>query len=234
MRTAEESDTIRVLLTGFGPFPRVAVNASTRLAAELAALAPTRWPGAHLHVASLPTEWSRGLADLDRLWSDHAPHLALHFGVSERAEGLVIERTAHNACGVEMDACGACADADVLQADGPPQLTARHDLAPLHARLAHARIPSCISDDPGRYLCNAVYFHSLARAAAAATTPAPAALFIHIPACLAVDAEGRAALDCPLDWPAAVDGAALILDHLLEPLSTSQRTAPRTTPASIG
>lgn len=225
MRTGTDSEKIRVLLTGFGPFPRVAHNASSRLVDHLARLAPERWPDAHVHAATLPTEWTRGLADLEAHWSTHAPHVALHFGVSERATGLVIERTAYNACGIESDACGACADADVLLVGGPPHVIARHDLDALAARLNQAAIPSCISADPGRYLCNAVYFHSLQHVTSA-RHPAHA-LFVHIPAGLSIDANGCTAPDCPLDWQMTCDGAALVLDHMLAFARQQLRPNPR-------
>lgn len=201
-----------VLLTGFGPFPGIPVNASALLVEMLARMATTRWLDADIHAATLPTEWRRGIDKLDTLWSRHAPDIALHFGVADRNTGFDLERTAWNACCATEDACGETAD--VLH-HGGDTLDTRSTTLPLDAIagvLDGADIPNCISSDAGRYLCNAVYYRSLN--IAEATQDAALAGFIHIPSSLV--GSGPQGLTpspaCPLDWSTARTGAALIID----------------------
>ncbi len=45
----------------------------------------------------LPTEWGLAPEHLEALYGRERPRVALHFGVSQRAQGLVIETVAQNA-----------------------------------------------------------------------------------------------------------------------------------------
>lgn len=203
-----------MLVTGFGPFPGVTHNASSLLAAAIADAAEKMWPGVRVKGATLPTEWRRGLELLDTINRDFDPDVALHFGVSERARGLTLERSAYNVCSTDADASGACALLPVLVASGPDELATGIDADQLLQKLTTAGIPSCMSDDPGRYLCNAIYFTSLQRTRA--RERAALSLFVHIPAQLCVDASGQMAASCPIDWGDAQRGGMLIAEHALE------------------
>ena len=77
-----------VLITGFGPFPGVPVNATMRLVPELAQAAARRFAGVRIATAVLATEWAAAPRRLDQLLAEIAPDLVLHFGVSSRARGL--------------------------------------------------------------------------------------------------------------------------------------------------
>lgn len=158
-----------ILLTGFGPFPGVAVNASARLAALLAKRARRRWHGAHVACATLPTEWVRGPARLGALWRMHVPDVALHFGVTARAQGFEIERTGRNQCLDAEDACGQRPAAAHHLHDGPASFASTLPLDAIVEQLKAAGIPCCISEDAGSYLCNAILYRSLLHAATAAS-----------------------------------------------------------------
>lgn len=84
------------LLTGFGPFPGAPRNASSLLIEALAKLAARRLPGFAVRAETLPTEWQAGPARLSALLDDLRPAVALHFGVSHRARGFVVETRARN------------------------------------------------------------------------------------------------------------------------------------------
>lgn len=202
-----------ILLTGFGPFPGVAVNASARLAALLAKRARRRWPRAHVACATLPTEWVRGPERLAALWRRHEPDIALHFGVTARARGLEIERTGRNQCLDAEDACGQRPAASYNVDDGSESCTSTLPLDTIVAHLQAAGIPGCISDDAGSYLCNAILYRSLHQSRGSSRIG-----FIHIPSCLVgAGADGLSPLaDCPLDWDQALDGAMIALKTTLE------------------
>lgn len=212
-RTASRHGTPSILLTGFGPFPGIEVNASARLAGLLARRARRRWPHARVTSAILPTEWRRGPDRLAVLWRDVSPDVVLHFGVSSKAVGLDIEIVGRNLCADHDDACGERPSSPRHAEDGPATCASTLPAREIVAALAARGIPGCISDDAGTYLCNAILYRSLRHAASppttpnTATTPPPArrhlgagppprkspcletraaALvgFIHIPACL--------------------------------------------------
>lgn len=168
------------LITGFGPFPGVPLNATGVLVPRLARAARRRFPDWRIATAILPTEWQAAPAELARHHARARPIWAVHFGVSREARGFVIETTGRNVCRDALDAAGAHAGARCLVDDGPPVRAASLPLDAIRARLERRGLPAVTSDDAGGYLCNAILYHSLGHAEAA-RLPARSG-FIHVPA----------------------------------------------------
>lgn len=171
-RTAQRRDAagtgVPVLVTGFGPFPGVPVNPSEAIVAALG-----RVPGARLTRRRLTTTWD-GLPTLDGLLA--GVRIGVHVGVAPRARRLRIETVAVDARQPAPDVAGR------LPAPSPTSGAVRRGravAAPLVAAARAAGVPAGISGDAGRYLCNALYFRSLA---AATTAVRPhLAVFVHVP-----------------------------------------------------
>jgi pyroglutamyl-peptidase len=197
----------RVLITGFGPYPGVPVNASMVLSAELAARVPRLFPGVDLTTEVIATEWLAAPQRLDRLLAESRPDVALHFGVSPRARGFELELRARNACSAVPDASGALPPDDKCDAHGAEHLPVSVPVRHIAQRLRRIGIPAFLSRDAGAYLCNAALYHSLHLARAA---PRRRVGFIHIPAALAPGGLCRPG-PCPLGWDAAILGALEIL-----------------------
>src|SRR6478736_10327373 len=96
-----------VLITGFGPFPGATENSSAWLVETLAASHPSSRLNCTLHAEVLPTEWAEVATLGPRLFNQHRPRVILHLGVSKRARGFRIERTARNVIDLKEDARGA-------------------------------------------------------------------------------------------------------------------------------
>jgi pyroglutamyl-peptidase len=173
---AEKRST--VLLTGFGPFPGVRVNASADLVRKLARLARPTFPDFRFVSAVLPTEWRRGPLKITALHRQHKPLLALHFGVASDTEGVRLERRAKNACRSSTDAAGQLPLALTLCEGGPEERRVTIDLSAISKELQRRGVSTSISDDAGGYLCNAVLYQSLASAERQGATVG----FVHIPA----------------------------------------------------
>src|SRR5512147_2551560 len=96
---------VRVLITGFGPFPGASVNPSAWLAETL----PARLSGldGELHAHVLPTEWEAVAVLTEHIHDKLQPHVMIHFGLSQSAKGFRIERSAHNRASPRADASGA-------------------------------------------------------------------------------------------------------------------------------
>jgi pyroglutamyl-peptidase len=202
---------LRLAITGFGPFPGVPFNASERLIAELAATPLRMAPAPVLSAASLPTDWHQALPLLRRLIGEMRPHVLVHFGVSARAQGFVIETRAVNQTSRRMDVSGALAGARCVRGSARAALSANLPAGRIIRRLRLEGIPATVSSDAGRYLCNAVLFESLMLAEAAAGTPLVG--FIHIPAL--PRPEESAALPNGFGWDELRRGSAVILDTML-------------------
>jgi pyroglutamyl-peptidase len=123
---------------------------------------------------TLPTSWRRLEESRNMLLSRHEPDMALHLGYSSEARGAVIERRAFNQGCEHEDADGQAGDCGPLLADGAEELTSPFHAEPIREALRAEGLAASISDDPGRYLCNRLYYLSLA-----ASLPA---LFVHMPA----------------------------------------------------
>jgi pyroglutamyl-peptidase len=170
-----------VLMTGFGPFPGVPVNATMRLVPEVAQAAARQFAGARIAVEVLATEWAAAPRRLDQLLAEIAPDLVLHFGVSSRARGLEIESRARNACVPSPDAAGALPPGATVRDGGPAVMAASLPVQHIVTRLRRLGIPAFVSRDAGAYLCNATLYHSLG---CARNAPGRRVGFIHIPATL--------------------------------------------------
>jgi len=199
-----------VLITGFGPFPGVPVNATMRLLPELAQWAPRLFPGVGFSTAVLATEWLAAPLELDRLLLATKPDLVLHFGVSQRARGFEIELRARNASSALPDACGALPADRNFHHHGAEHLATSLPVRHIVTRLRRRSIPAFLSRDAGAYLCNATLYHSLLRAGSA---PGRRVGFIHIPAALARSGhEKRARVGaCPLSWEQAIAGGLEVI-----------------------
>src|SRR6516165_7790720 len=92
---------IRLLVTGFGPFPGVEHNASASLADAVGDAAPL--PGIKVFAKVIPAIWTAALGSVGEAIGAHEPDAILHFGVAKRARGFEIERRASNLCGAKPD-----------------------------------------------------------------------------------------------------------------------------------
>ena len=223
--TVRNSGRSTVLITGFGPFPGVPVNATMRLVPMLAEAARRAFPDVVFVTRLLDTEWETAPAHALAAMQAIAPDLVLHFGVSGRARGFEIETRARNACQYSADAAGRFPAAPHL---AHPATDALRATLPVHAIVARLRahgISAFASRDAGAYLCNTVLWRSLE---AMRATPSPPRIgFVHIPASLerpGVPSRGRTGA-CPLTWAQALRGGLEIIAGGLgrqTPLSITQ------------
>jgi pyroglutamyl-peptidase len=210
----------RIVLTGFGPFPAVADNATARLVPTVAKAARALFPGYAIVSEVLPTEWQRAPERLRSLAQSGDVALMLHFGVAESADGFRLERIAHNVQAARKDAAGELPAAACVLEQYSGKLSATFPAERIAERLNSLGLPCTTSDNAGSYLCNALLFHSLATAR---ELPAPyLAGFVHIPEGLIGHGLGGRGHrpDCPLDWRMAVTGSleivAVCLDEIAE------------------
>lgn len=160
---------MRVLLTGFGPFPGVELNPTAAVVHALAAEpAP---PGLQWAAEVLPVSWQHGEKALRDALTTHRPAIALHLGVATSADRLRVERCAVAAAPPRPDALGA------LPERPPPAARVGFDVAALAAALCDGGLPAEASDDAGAYLCNAVLGWSLVRS----VDFGHRAAFLHVP-----------------------------------------------------
>jgi pyroglutamyl-peptidase len=194
----------RILLTGFGPFPGVRENATSKLVPEIAARAEQLNWNVQVAFDVLPVGWRDGPDRARQLIEQFDPAVVLHFGVSEAASGFVIETRAENICKPRPDAAGELPRLELLDLEGAADKACTIPCAAIVSRLRENGLPAELSEDAGGYLCNAVLLDTLARA-----RPGLRAGFIHVPTCLAADSR-------PMTMADAVRGGLQIVHACLD------------------
>ena len=232
---------IRLLLTGFGPFPGMPVNASAELVDALAQRLAATHTATELRIAILPTEWKAGPAALQRAIAAFMPDVALHFGVASEVTGFRLETMAENARNRLPDACGHVPRRRQISTDAPAHLLATFPVEGIRARLAAMGLPVELSTDAGQYLCNAALFRSLSLTRRG--RGARLSGFVHIPSALGslgdasattlgsgsglapVAASVAASSLQSLDWSCAVAGGLAIVETCLAHAQSSADVA---------
>ena len=194
----------RVLLTGFGAFPGVAHNVSGDVVIALAKEARQVFPDIDIHTAVLPTEWQVAPDQSLALQNSMQPDIVLHFGVAHGATGFRIESCAMNACRLAPDAANLLPASAHLSAAGAPFQRTTIPVDVVVARLTASGLPVSVSDDAGAYLCNSVFYQSLAHVKGL-NTPRQVG-FIHLPVTLSGP---------PLTFCQAIAGSLEILTSCL-------------------
>ena len=216
-----------LLLTGFGPFPRVPANATTLLVPRIADAASKTFAGISIICEIVPTEWVAGLARVEKLYAAHRPAVAIHFGVSGRATGFAVEARARNCCAASPDAAACLPQSDRIAPDAPEFLPSTLPATLIVERLRRRGIPAQLSRDAGNYLCNALMYRTL-DFARGKDWPARNG-FVHLPTSL-VDPrnpERGPLASSPLSWPQVIDGGLEIIAASLG----RQRSRPQVSPS---
>ncbi len=165
---------MRVLITGFGPFPGAPFNPSAALAKALARRRRPALSGIECVVHAFATTYASVDCDLPKLFAQK-PDIVLMFGVAGRRRQLCFETRARNAVSLLFpDASGHRPSHGVIKLRGPAVLTGN---APIACLAGAAGTKARISRDAGNYLCNYVYWRALEQVRGAR----PLVQFVHIP-----------------------------------------------------
>jgi pyroglutamyl-peptidase len=203
-----------VLLTGFGPFPKVPDNASSLLVPALATAAQAQFPDVHFRAEILPTEWGLAPTRLDELMVACSPIVVLQFGVSPRAKGFVLETRARNQRDIAAaDAIGCQPQAAEIVAGGPDILHSALPVVALVTRLRAMGLPAVRSHNAGKYLCNALLYQGLCQSTAIDAPPNRQRVvgFIHLPTDLPNEPTGK----YKLTFQGALSGGLAIINTCL-------------------
>jgi pyroglutamyl-peptidase len=164
--------TKRLLITGFGPFPKVPVNPTERLAQTLVeSLSST--PDLDVACRILPTTWAM-LDAFDGMLDETRPDAILAFGVARKRRVVTPERFGRNRrTTARKDAAGVLAETGPLMLNGPEQIVSKVDVKAVAAAMRGAGCAARVSLSAGAYLCNALTYRLY-------RLPQPS-LFVHIP-----------------------------------------------------
>jgi pyroglutamyl-peptidase len=168
---------MRVLIAGFGPFPGAPVNPSAVLAEKLARRRRPALAGLIRSMHVFATRYASVDHDLPKLFTER-PDIVLIFGLAGPRRHVCIETRARNAMSLFPDASGCRPQRAVINAGGPSARIGHAPFARLLGATRPSAVPTRLSRDAGRYLCNYVYWRALERARGGR----PLVQFVHIPA----------------------------------------------------
>jgi pyroglutamyl-peptidase len=170
---------LRILITGFGPFPGAPHNPTMPLVARLLRLRRPAFSEVEFSGHIFPVTYKAVDRELPQLLAKHRPHALLMFGLASRTSYVRIETRARNAVTMlwpDADHTsirkGAIADSADAKMFGP------HTAKLLRAALATG-LDARASRDAGSYLCNYLSWRAI-EATCADDGPRLAA-FVHVP-----------------------------------------------------
>lgn len=152
---------LRILVTGFSPFPGAPVNPSEELVRLFQQREPRFGEDIELDALLLKTSYAAVGETLASIGETQPPDIALHFGLARSAKGFRLERVARNVVScASPDAVGylpgdstICVGAEAIESTLP--------LADIHRALTERNIPVEYSDSAGDYVCNFTFYSAL-------------------------------------------------------------------------
>ena len=201
-------DRLRILMTGFGPFPGAPFNPTMKLVERLMQLRRPAFDDVDLSSHIFHVTYATVDRELPQLLKKHRPHALLMFGLADRTSFLRVETRARNAVTtIFPDADGTRVGKGSIAADADAMMFGQHTAKLLRVALSTG-IDARASRDAGAYLCN--YLSWRAIEATQQDKGPQLAAFIHIPL-LAHDGAARAPGGVTLE--ALVDaGEAMLLE----------------------
>ena len=182
------SDRLRILITGFGPFPGAPWNPTQPLVARLTKLRRPAFGDVDLSSHIFPVTYKAVDRELPALLAKVRPQALLMFGLASRTAHVRIETRARNA----VTTLWPDADHARIRKGSIAGGTDAMMLGPHTAKLLRAAratgLDARASRDAGSYLCNYLSWRAL-EATASDSSPRLAA-FVHVPP-LARGAESR-------------------------------------------
>jgi pyroglutamyl-peptidase len=171
---------LRVLLTGFGPFPGAPFNPTATLVKLLARRRGATLPGVQVAAHVFSTSYAAVDRELPVLVARERPAVVLMFGLAGRTRHLRIETFARNARSLRLkDDSGFLPAEDAIEPAGPKLLRLRSPVAQFLAAARNAGLMAAPSRDAGDYLCNYLCWRA-SRIAQRGRRPRMVA-FIHVP-----------------------------------------------------
>jgi pyroglutamyl-peptidase len=203
--------TLRILITGFGPFPGAPHNSTMPLVARLLRLRRPAFSEVEFSGHIFPVTYKAVDRELPQLLAKHRPHALLMFGLATRISYVRIETRARNAVTMLWPDADHTSVRQGSIADGADAKM----LGPHTARLLRAALSTGadarISRDAGSYLCNYLSWRAI-EATCRDEGPRLAA-FVHVPPIARNGASHRKGMTPRITLEELVDaGEAMLLE----------------------
>lgn len=172
--------SLRVLITGFGPFPGAPFNPTERLVERMMRLRRPALADVERIAHIFTVTYGDVDSDLPRLLAEHRPDALLMFGLAARTPHLRVETRARNSITtIWPDAGHTRIGLGKIAPGGADALVFGRHTAKLLRAARQTDISAALSRDAGRYLCNYLCWRAIESSRASQKPPLTA--FIHVP-----------------------------------------------------
>lgn len=214
------SNKLRILVTGFGPFPGAPFNPTQPLVARLKQLRRPAFDDVELASHIFPVTYAAVDRQLPALLAEARPHALLMFGLATRTPYLRVETRARNAVTMLWpDAAHARVRKGAIAPDADAMRFGPHTTRLLRAARLTG-IDARSSRDAGSYLCNYLSWRAIEKVKAG-NGPLLAA-FIHVPLLARGNASRRKGTPPRITLEELVDAGEAML---LEVVKSARRAA---------
>lgn len=150
---------MKLLMTGFAPFPGVEVNPTELLIRYFQDGAVPLPYHLTLIAEVLPTAFDLAGSRIRELIRDELPDAVLCLGVAQKRAEINLERVAHNWDEARIpDNMSVQRSGEKIVPDGAEVYYSTLPVEQIKSCLDAANIESVLSDDAGRYVCNHVFY----------------------------------------------------------------------------
>lgn len=147
---------MKLLLTAFGAFGGRNLNASSLALAGLRKALPG------IHTCVMPVDTVIAPSRLKQAIRKIRPDALIMLGEASGSREIRLETTAWNQIDFRMpDIAGRLHCSRPIRRNAPASLSSTLPLKEIHERLLALGYPVAFSQDPGRYLCNLLFFRAL-------------------------------------------------------------------------
>ena len=214
------SDKLRILVTGFGPFPGAPYNPTQPLVARLLRLRRPAFSDVELSGHIFPVTYKAVDRELPDLLARHRPQALLMFGLASRTPYVRVETRARNAVTTLWpDADHTRVRKGSIAGDADAMMFGPHTARLLRAAVGTG-VDARASRDAGRYLCNYLSWRAI-EATCGDSGPRLAA-FVHVPPLARDGARQRKGAANRVSLEELVDAGEAML---LEMVRLARRTA---------
>ncbi|MBR0824175.1 pyroglutamyl-peptidase I [Bradyrhizobium manausense] len=217
------SDKLRILLTGFGPFPGAPYNPTQPLVARLLRLRRPAFDDVELASHIFPVTYAAVDRQLPEVLAKVKPDALLMFGLAARTPYLRVETRARNAVTMLWpDAANTRSSKRGIAANADAMLFGPHTARLLRAARLTG-IDARASRDAGAYLCNYLSWRAIEKVKADGG-PSLAA-FIHIPLLARGGASRHRGTAPRITLEELVDAGEAMLMEMVQLARKARRTA---------
>jgi pyroglutamyl-peptidase len=218
------SDKLRILITGFRPFPGAPWNPTQPLVARLTKLRRPAFSDVHFSSHIFPVTYRAVDGELPELLKKHRPQALLMFGLAGRTAHVRVETRARNAVTMLWPDAAQTHQRKGFIGLGPDATMFGPHTAKLLRAARATGIDARASRDAGAYLCN--YLSWRAIEAVGTNNDLQLAAFVHIPL-LARDGAAIRKGTSRITLEELVDaGEAMLLETVKQARGTMRKNSP--------